>query len=77
MVPTELLATAMAGGFAIALTAVLAMAGVLGSRISDLRSDVSSRFTALDGRMGAVQDELVTVRAALGAIDARLTTLER
>lgn len=84
MVPTELLGSAMAGGFAIARTAVLAMAGVLGGRVSDLRADVNSRFgdvseplTGLEDRVGSVRDALVTVRASLGAIDARLSTLEQ
>jgi hypothetical protein len=112
MVPTELLVTAMIGGFAIALTAVIAMAKVLGDRIADVRADlqgfrsevalrfdsVEQRFTGVDGRftgiedrftgmerrftgvedrLQLVQDELVTVRAALGGIDARLTTLEQ
>jgi len=98
MVPTELLVTAMVGSFAVAVTAVIAMAGVLSSRIGDvndrfddvrddirdLRGDVNARFdgmevrfATIEGRMGGMADELVTVRASLGAIDACLTPLER
>ncbi|MFZ5869454.1 MAG: hypothetical protein ACOYXW_02830 [Actinomycetota bacterium] len=91
MVPTELLVTAMVGGFAVAVTAVVAMATVLSHRIGDLQSQVTSRFDGVDrrfesidrrfesieGRLTTMQDEMVTIRASLGAIDARLTTLEQ
>ena len=73
VVPTELLVTAMLGGFAIAMTAIVALTNVLSSRIGDVREEVRD----LRGDFGGVRDELVTVRAALGAIEARLSTLEQ
>jgi hypothetical protein len=83
MVPTGLLVTAMAGGFAVAVTAVLGVVTVLGHRIGDvhsevqsLRSDVGRRFEGVDRSLADVRDEMVTIRASLGAIDARLSTLE-
>ena len=89
--PTELLVTAMVGGFAIALTAVVAMAGVLNSRIGDVRAEVRDlrgdvngrfdslevRFATIDNRIGTMADEFVTVRVSLGVIDSRLSTLEQ
>ncbi|MEJ5866223.1 hypothetical protein WDV85_00545 [Pseudokineococcus sp. 5B2Z-1] len=91
MVPTSLLVTAMIGGFAVALTAVLAVVGVLGSRLTDLRADMTGRFDGVDRRfdgvdrrverleerVGGVEEQMTAVRASLGAVDARLTTLER
>ena len=84
MVPTEVLVTAMAGGFAVALTAILATVHVVGSRIDDLRTDMNERFAGVDGRFNSVEsrlddmhDDLAAVSAALGGVDARLDTLEQ
>jgi len=74
VVPTELLVTAMIGAFAIALTAVLATVRLLASRIDDVRADVQDLRGDVNG---VIHDDLTAVRASLGAIDARLTTLEQ
>lgn len=95
MVPTALAMAAILSGLAISLTAVIATVRVLGSRITDvrddmtgLRTDVRADMTELRGEIGGLRSEfstrfddvteqLTTVRASLGAIDARLTTLEQ
>ena len=58
MVPTELLVTAMVGGLAIALTSVVAMAGVLSNRVGDVRGEVSglrADFGELRAEFGEVR----------------------
>ncbi len=58
MVSTRLLVTAMGGGFALALTAIIATVTVLGGRLDDLREDVRGLRGELGAEIGALRGEL-------------------
>ena len=78
VVPTELLVTAMIGGFAVALTAVLAMAGLLSSRIGDVRADVRDlrgEFGELRGEFGGLRGEFGGLRHEFGAVRDEMVTV--
>ena len=75
MVPTELLVTAMVGGFVVALSAVLAMAGVLGSRIGDVRGDLSDVRADLRDVRAEVNGRFDGLEVRFAAIDHRIGAL--
>ncbi len=67
MVPTARAMTAILSGLAISLTAVIATVRVLGSRITDvrddmtgLRTDVRADMTELRGEIGGLRSEFST-----------------
>jgi hypothetical protein len=90
VVPTELLVTAMVGGFAIALTAVLATVRVLGARIGDVRDElhgirqdfsarfdgVDSRFTSIDSRFDGVDSRFTSIDSRFDSVDSRFTSID-
>lgn len=76
MVPTEVLVTAMAGGFAVALTAILATVHVVGSRIDDLRTDMNERFAGVDGRFNSVESRFDSVDSRFDSVDSRFNSVD-
>jgi hypothetical protein len=72
VVPTALLVTAMLGGFAVALAAVIAMAHVLGGRIEDVRADTIGIREQVVGLREELHSEVAGLRGEMHAEVASL-----